>query len=179
MSNQTRDEIKEAERKVFIDNKTIETLGTSDRDVEEAIENVGEEITIEGKTLKEWNNYYLMSIPISDDLPSLRLKLIKLNDLLDRCSGTLTNLKLSQTKLSQITFVSKDIALEYSLKEGKSVTESTRIATSATRKLEASVKKLDGLVSFFEEISWRLKDKIKVFQILIFSKNGELRNLGI
>lgn len=158
-------------------NKTANILTMANRYMEENLDTIQNNITVFGKTLNAWNKYFQLPINEADDLVMLRMKLAKLNDLLDEFSYMYSNIKLTNAKLQQEESVSYNVAFQLAYQSTKNVSASERLAKDAISKVKATKDGANMIFVFFEEIYWRLKNKMQVLEVLIYSKNGELRHL--
>jgi len=147
----------------------------------EIFDTITEKIQIRDKSFREWEAYLTISIYDTEEVDTLRWKLREASDKLDEALNIYSELKLAYNNVE----MNEEAQIKLSLTELLNNKEA-KTGADAERKAKAehysiTIQKRIGemlLESWAHQVD-KLKHKIKVLEIHIYSYNAEMKNLYI
>jgi len=137
-------------------------------------------IVIRNKTFKEWEAYFDVNINEANSLEELRLKLRETSQKFDECSNLMSELKLTagHASMNESATVMLSMTEILNNQESKTKTDAERKAKAKHYELTVMRKLGELLVEAWKDQVEKLRSKLKMLEIHIYSYNAEMKTLN-
>lgn len=144
------------------------------------IDRLASSIIIRNKSFKEWEEYFDVNISDADDLETLRLKLRETSQKFDECSNLMSELKLTagHASMNESATIMLSMTEILNNQETKTKTDAERRAKARNYELTVMRKLGELLVEAWKDQVDKLRSKLKMLEIHIYSYNAEMKTLN-